>query len=138
MRQPEVTTSTIIDTVISKFLEWALLINDELIKIWTSFFIGLQVNKHRRVDSQRLLRLVEHKIPELTSWMSQLKTDDVRLPLASQTLTQITCIQSALTCFFRTDQLDIDLNSTISKVKLLLDDCIENEINERVIPWLSI
>ncbi|KAM7538979.1 hypothetical protein Aperf_G00000058828 [Anoplocephala perfoliata] len=93
---------------------------------------NVMVNKHRRVDSHRLQQLVEHKIPELTAWTNQSKTNDVRLSLASQTCMQMTCIQSALTCFLQTDQSDIDLNPMISKVKLLLDDCIENEINEKL------
>nr|CDS29950.1 hypothetical protein HmN_000260400 [Hymenolepis microstoma] len=107
---------------------------EKLLTILTCLLeIGEMVNLHRRVDNPRLLQLVKNKIPKLTSWMnSQSKDDYFLLRHARETISQLTNIQSALTCLLGIDQSDIGLKPSISEAQLCLNRCIEKEINEKL------
>ncbi|VDO11802.1 unnamed protein product [Rodentolepis nana] len=107
---------------------------EKLLAILTCLLeIGEMVSVHRMVDNPQLLQLVKNKIPKLTSWMNnQSKDDHFLLQQARETISQLTNIQSALTCLLGIDQSHIDLKPSISEAQLCLNRCIEREINEKL------
>ncbi|KAL5965350.1 hypothetical protein TSMEX_006915 [Taenia solium] len=107
---------------------------EKLLGILTSLLeIGEMVNMHRRRDESCVLRLVDQKLPELTSWVdkSQLEESNVPLPQARQTLNQLACIQSAMQIFVGKAKPTTNLEAMIAKVKFCVGESLKNEIQEK-------
>ncbi|VDK21724.1 unnamed protein product [Taenia asiatica] len=107
---------------------------EKLLGILTSLLeIGEMVNMHRRRDESCVLRLVDQKMPELTSWVdkSQLEEGNVPLPQARHTLNQLTCIQSAMQIFVGKAKPTTNLEAMIEKVKFCVGESLKNEIQEK-------
>lgn len=88
---------------------------------------------HKKSYQSRLLRLVNQKLSEISSWLnSQSEVGNIRLANIRQTHSQLANIQSVMSKCLGTDESVINIHDLIRQAEMCLKTSLEYDLKKQV------